>query len=291
MAKTAEFEEKTYEKYFGHELVRGRLISYSPGQAAENVLGFDEAYLVPWHIFYEHFNYLLKPPLSRLAGIDPNELNVLATELGRQLPPLRLNMFVQFKRPEYLAGPRAAQRKLWNCAYYRYKITKHQQETLEKLHSISADRSIVVYAAPAFWTKIDLFTTVEKREIISRSNIVSVDKLTGHRRYTYISPGGNGIACSTPVRIESQELDSAIAEGLTGEEMPFDQHLKVTAKLIEEAVVDDADAMQLLKQARAAIIGELADEVGIVRPGDFLYSLLTIEAFCDAFGVSYHALG
>lgn len=291
MAKTAEFEEKTYEKYFSHELVHGRLISYSPGQAAENVLGFDEAYLVPWHIFYEHFNFLLKPPLSRLAGIDPNELNVLATELGRQLPPLRLNMFVQFKRPEYLSSSRAGEYQHWGCPYYRYKITGHQQAILEKLHSVASDRSIVVYASPAFWKNAALFDAYKKRRIIANSNIVSVDKLSGHGRYTYVSPGGSGTACSAPVRIQSQELESAIAERLTGEEMPLDQHLKVTAYFIERALSDDPDAMQLLEQARAAIIGERDDASKIGRPGDFLYSLLTIEAFCDAFGVSYHALG
>jgi hypothetical protein len=291
MPQTAEFEEKTYEKYFGHELVRGRLISFSPGQRAENLLGFDEAFHVPWHILLRRFRHLMPRPWSRMSGIDRNEINKLAEELSDKLPEFRFNLFVQFKRPEYVSGLRGAERKDWQRAYYRYFISTNQQETLEKLHAIAGGRAAVVYASPALWTTADLFVAAANKEVIRRSNVVSVDKLAGHGRFTYVEPGGHGKAYSDPVHIESPVFDEIIEAGLRQKSLRFNQHIKRAARQIEDAVKEDENAAQLLKLARLALLGD--GEVGTdgATSESFWFSLATIEAFSDAFNVSFYAMG
>lgn len=291
MTQTAEFEEKTYEKYFGHELVRGRLISFSPGQRAENALGFDESFYVPWHIFYWRFRHLMRRPWSRLSGIDRDDINKLAKDLSDHLPGFRFNLFVQFKRPEYISGPRGAERADWQSAYYRYLISTDQQKTLERLHSISAGRAAVVYASPALWKKADLFNAAAKKAVISQSNIVSVDKLAGHGRFTYVAPGGHGKAYSEPVDIESPEIEQVMLEGMRQDALPFNQHIKRAARQVEDAVKEDEDAARLLNLARIAILGD--GEVGTAGASSesLWFALATIEAFSDAFDVSFYAMG
>lgn len=291
MTQSAEFEEKTYEKYFGHELVRGRLISFSPGQRAENALGFDEAFDVPWHIFLWRFRQLMPRPWSRLSGIDRDEINKLAKDLSDYLPDFRFNLFVQFKRPEYVSGPRGAERADWQCAYYRYLISTDQQKTLERLFSISTGRAAVVYASPALWTKADLFDAAAKRAVIARSNIVSVDKLAGHGRFTYVKPGGHGKAYSEPVDIESPDIDGVIEGGMRQDGLPFNQHIKRAARQIEDAVKDEESAEQLLDLARLAILGDGEVATASASSESFWFALATIEAFSDAFDVSFYAMG
>ncbi len=291
MTQTAEFEEKTYEKYFGHELVRGRLISFSPGQCAENALGFDEAFRVPWYIFYRRFMHLMPRPWSSLSGIDRDEINELAKDLSDHLPEFRFNLFVQFKRPEYVSGLQGKERADWQRAYYRYLISKNQQKTLERLHSISAGRAAVVYASPALWTKFDLFDAVAKKAVIARSNIVSVDKLTGHGRFTYVSPGGHGKAYSEPEDIRSPLLEEVIETGMRQDGFPFNKHIQLAASQIEGAVEGDEDARELLNLARTALLSDTKGGLAGESSESFSFALATIEAFSDAFGISFYAIG
>jgi hypothetical protein len=291
MAQMAEFEEKTYEKYFGQELVRGRPISFSPGQCSENALGFDEAFRVPWFDLHWRFGHLMPNIWSSLSGIDPKDLNRFANDLSGHLPKFKFNLFVQYKRPEFVTGNNAKQRQYWKQSYYRYKLTPQQQNTLEKLHTLSIGRAGVVYASPAFWTDADLFKAAEKRKVISNSNIVSVDKLTGHGRFTYVASGGTGKAFSEPVDIEGLTIQQIIENGLEQKDQPFNQHIKGAAKLIEDALKEDIKDMELLTQARLAIVGGREIKAAIGSPDSFSYALATIEAFKDAFGVTLYAMG
>jgi hypothetical protein len=291
MPKTAEFEEKTYEKYFGYELVRGRRISFSPGQCAENALGFDEAFDVSHSLWIRYFRHLMTNSRSKMPGISHDQMDVLAREFSDALPPFRFNLFVQFKRPQYVFGPNGAERADWQSAYYRYMISTDQQATLERLHSISAGRAAVVYASPALWTKADLFNAAKNRVVISQSNIISVDRLVGHGRFTYVAPGGNGKAYSEPVAIESPAIEQLIQAGMEQEELSFTQHIKRAAQQIEATVENDKKAEKLFNLARLAILGD--GEVGPASASSksLWGALATIEAFSDVFDVSFYAIG
>jgi hypothetical protein len=291
MPKKAEFEEKTYEKYFGHELVHGRRISFSPGQIAESVFGFDEAFDVAHSFWLQYFHYLMTYPRSRMRGLSRDDMEVFAQEFSDDLPPFRFNFFVQFKRPEDVFGPNGAERADWQSAYYRYKISTDQQATLERLHSISAGRAAVVYASPAFWTKADLFNAAKSRVVISQSNIISVDRLVGHGRFTYVAPGGNGKAYSEPVAIESPAIEQLIQAGMKQEELSFTQHIKRAAQKIEAAVEIDKETEKLFNLVRLMILGD--SEVGTAGASSksFWGALATIEAFSDVFDVSFYAIG
>jgi hypothetical protein len=291
MTQTAEFEEKTFEKYFSQELTQWGTTSYSPGQFAESFLGFDDAFDVPWPILHWRFRHLMPRLWSRLPGISTEEINRLAKQLSSELPYFRLNLFVQYKRPQFVSGNRGKERTDWQCDYYRYLISTDQQKTLEKLHSLSKGRAAVVYASPAFWKSSELFNAHRKRNVISLSNIVSVDKLVGHGRFTYAHAGGVGKAYSKPVEIESTKFENLINEGLKSDGLLFHQHVKNIAKLIKDTLKDDERGKDLLSLARAAL-GISPEIEPIADTADsFVDALMTIEAFCDVFGVSFYAMG
>lgn len=290
MPQVAEFEEKTYEKLFGQELARGRPICFPPGQVLENLIGFDDAFALPWHDFFLRFPFPFRRWPQGWPGVRWSDLDRFANDLSSQVPHLKFNLFVQYKRPEYVEGRRAAEWSYWHRAYFRYQINESQQATLERLHQACAGRAVVVYASPAMWKNEDLFTAAAKRQVVAKSNIASVERLKGHGRYTYAEPGGNGRAYSEPEDIESPDIETVIATGLQQKELPFNQHIKLISAAIEKSLNVDEAGARLLKLARAAIIGE-GKEAGELSPESFSYALVTVIAFSDAFNVSIYALG
>lgn len=125
----AQFKEKTFEKYFGHELARLTKVTFSPDQWDEALLGFDEAFHLPMLILHN----LLRAPGRRrrnLPGIELSEIERLGDELSASLPPFKFNLFVQYKRPEYLRSTIAREWASWHKPYFRYETTPHQQDAL-----------------------------------------------------------------------------------------------------------------------------------------------------------------
>ena len=258
---------------------------------AEKLRGFDEAFWLSRDLLHFHFKHLLPSFGRAFLGLDPQDLNTLAPDISRSMPKFRFNFFVQYKRPEFVQGPRGTERRHWNQPYYRYRTTQHQQETLERLHDIANGRAAVIYASPATWEIETLFKAAQEKRIIAISNVVTADLLAGHGKYTYVSGGGYGKAFSEPVEIRCSPLEEIMASALRQEAMPFNQHMKVTAQAIEKALKPKSIGARRLNLARQAIVGD-RDEVAAIGPvGSFTYALATIQAFCDIFGLSYYAVG
>lgn len=237
-----------------------------------------------------YFRYLVSSLKKKPPGISWREFESIATGLSEDLPRYKFNLFVQFKRPEYVFGSLGAERADWQKAYYRYYIKKDQQNTLERLHCLSAKRAAVVYASPALWTKKDLYGAARAKKVISRSNIVSVDKLAGHGRFTYVAPGGKGKAYSEPVNIKSVAIEQIVEEGMRQDAKPFINHIKLAAIQIENAVKNDKSAAELLNLARLALLGDSEVEAASVSSESLWFALATIEAFSYAFNVSLYAM-
>ena len=163
MTQWTQFKERTYEKFFGHQLARVTNVSYSPDLHDEFHLGFDEAFFVPILSRFLWYRKLFIPQLWYGRGLLLSEVDSFVKEVGNDLPRFRYNFFVQYKRPEYVSHHRGKEWKYWECSYYRYRITQHQQEALARVHAAASGRAAVVYASPAFLTWEKLFEYIKEK--------------------------------------------------------------------------------------------------------------------------------
>ena len=225
----AEFEEKQYETQMNIELLCKHDTSniFAPGQCLENHLGFDVALYSCnkrfWRYFYKHYYfskkyyYYLKKcyyffeEFPYMRPKDIRYLEKLLEDYLKVIPKIKFNLFIQYKRPEYLTTKRSSEWRHWNRPYYRYHITKHQQQLLEKLaKNIDKNSALVIYASPAFHTQKEFWKNVQRKTIVDNSNYCEVTNLSGHTKYTYIKGGRYGKAFSEPEEIESLNLEKSI---------------------------------------------------------------------------------
>ena len=281
-----EFKEKTFEKYFGHELAHLTNITFSPDQCDEARLGFDEAFFLPENWFFRFGPYVRRRRRGRLTGIEVDEFNNYGKMVAEHMPPFKLNLFVQFKRPTFLTSRGAREWSDWKQSYYRYETTPHQQEALERIDAQSYGRAATIYASPAFWQATDLWVYMSKDAVVEHSNMVSAVKLKGHEHYSYIGPGYVGKGHSETVDIESEPLQQIIENGFgRNDPLPLNQQLKKTATAIIEANSKSDLVTLIFHQVQMAMGFEelnpnsLYDAIGIIR------------VFSEAFSVRYYALG
>lgn len=281
-----EFKEKTYEKYFSREIARLTDSSFSPDQCDENFLGFDEAFLLPFEHLLFIPPYVRRSRRLRRSGILLRELDHLTERAIERMPPFRFNLFVQYKRPEYLRTRGAREWKHWHAPYYRFDITPHQQQLLERLDAVSHGRAATIYASPAFWTATDLWQFVAAGQVIGSSNVASAVRLAGHGCYSYVDPGHRGMGHSEPEEIESPSLKEAVSGGVkTNEPVEAKEHIIQTAAIAREAAGGDEETAMLLNQAEYLY---LTDEPSRSR---VMEALTTLVAFSDAFAISSYMHG
>ena len=287
MKSLAEFKEKTFEKYFGFELAQLTNISFSPDQCDEAFLGFDDAFFIPLELLWHRLPRMRRSRRLRLFGMDLRDLDFIAEELGRRLPPFKFNLFVQYKRPEYVDHHRGKEWPCWNGAYYRYDTTPHQQTILEKLETQSSGRASTVYATAAFWENKTLYDLSLSRGVIDHTNIASVGRLKGHHRFTYQFEGCTGKGHSQAESIETPKFSQIIADGLNQEALPFNRHIKRCARQIEDVLKEDDATMTLIGAARRNLLRY--EETS--TPDSFSYALATISVFREIFDTSFYAVG
>lgn len=281
-----EFKEKTYEKYFSGEIARLTNISFSPDQCDENFLGFDDAFLLPMKQLFFIFPYVRWSRHLRRSGIVLRELEHITESVVERMPNFHFNLFVQYKRPEYLQTKGAREWTYWRSAYYRFDITPHQQQLLERIEGISHGRAATIYASPAFWRSSDLFEFAEAGQIIDNSNVASAGRLNGHDCYTYTEPGHRGIGRSEPKSIENPLLRETVFAGVEkGESVVAKQHIIHTARTVREAADDDKETAMLLTQAEGSYLTDEPDRSPLTQ------ALTTLVAFSDAFGISTYMMG
>lgn len=280
-----QFKEKTFEKYFGHELARLTNETFSPDQCDEAWLGFDEAFFVPVAWLMRFGPYVRRRRLHRLTGVDIEEFNKAGKVISSHLPDFKLNLFVQFKRPEFLRSRGAKQWSDWNQSYFRYETTPHQQEALERIDAQSNGRAAIVYASPAFWQASDLWAHVKNGAVVEHTNIASASKLKGHGHYTYVEPGCVGKGHSETVDIEGEPFLEVIRAGIErNDPLPLNQHLKKAAAAIIEATSGSDLLAPIFDQVQAAGGYERLDTSSLYD------AIRIIRIFEEAFGARYFAL-
>lgn len=291
MSEVAEFKEKTFEKYFGYEIARKTKITFSPDQCDEAFLGFDDAFFlssigtIPW------LPYMRRRRLARLSGMSIGDIDSLAEDAYRRLPPFKFNLFVQYKRPEYIDHHRGKEWAFWGAPYFRFDITVHQQKLLAEIERKASGRASVVYAAAAFWKSIDLYSHAIAETVVQNSNVANAARLNGHERFSYKKSGSFGRGHSEPVEIKSSPIQQIIEAGLQQEELAFSDHIKRLAIQIDHAVELYGEMATRLREVRRLILG---DDGGAVVRGSaesFSYAVATIIAFSDIADVSLYAIG
>ena len=180
----SQFEEKTFEEYSNVELLIGKSVMFPPGQRAERWFGFDNAFFLPFHPFLEP-SWKMRSRLGRRLG----DIIWLKDEFN-SLPPFKFNLFIQYKRPEYVHTELAGEYKYWNRDYYRFALTDHQHRTLRKLSTEVKSDAVVAYCSSVFWKNETLWSFHENRSIIANSNFAEVSKIQeDHHIITYTDPG------------------------------------------------------------------------------------------------------
>jgi hypothetical protein len=190
----AEFEEKEYEVAVAVELATGgggfgKI--FSSGQVLEKIVGYDAASSPGDRHAIWRLLQVPRPPGIKLIpnlwdpGINPSPYD---------LPRSPVSLILQYKRPHYLTGPRAAQWRMWRKPYFRFARTSEQHSVLKRLERRLGARAIVRYAAPAFWQRGQLESAHLSGQVLVRSGFVSPATIGSHRVWTYVEPGVAGRA-------------------------------------------------------------------------------------------------
>lgn len=203
----AEFEEKTYEWPLYNQLERAQAFVYTPGQVMENMVGFDAGMFATSMVLWQTLGYSSPPPGTLLAGItwpaDSGSRNP-----KRDFPDVRLNLFLQAKRPVYYNKRPRSLKALDGVSVplWAFKITDHQQKLLEVLATTTQGVAHVSYASAVFHTNAALFAHMKRGTIVENSTFPSAMSLKGHDAWYYWSPGATGAANPDPENIEEAPL-------------------------------------------------------------------------------------
>jgi len=215
------FEEKQYEMQMNLELACEKNLRknvFAPGQVLEHELGIDVALFSCdrrfWKYLYRDWDYLFYSWYKYWRhGVDSRGILKLVKvfeDIIRNMPDIRYNLFIQYKRPKYLKKKTAAEYWKWKRPYFRYIITEAQQKLLENLSDRVEPYAQVIYAAPAFVTQDEFWRYVNEGGLIDRSNYCRAIDLKDHHRYTYIDSGTFGFAFSEPEEIKSYSIDEIL---------------------------------------------------------------------------------
>ncbi|MCC2617355.1 hypothetical protein LJ739_13975 [Aestuariibacter halophilus] len=286
----SEFEEKQYEQHLNNELLQGSNLIFPPGQHLENVLGFDAALFTRNKNFWRHF--LGSYPWYRrffrfyLNGMHfPKDAFDLEYAFNNDFPQFKFNAFIQHKRPEKMIKNTAAEWGSWNQEYYRYRVLDHQQSTLENLEASVGNQGVVTYASPAFHTNQEFWGVHKSQSFIQNSNFCQPSKLKGHRAYTYISPGTNGIAHSKPEEVESKHLINELvrlSQSETKHNLKNSEFVLNSCKIIERALEPQEKYRDLYNK----IVGDL--DFHQQKAPKLLRNLYRLSAFKFVTGTSLY---
>ncbi len=233
----AEFEEKDFEAPLYNELRFGSHRIATPGQVFEGKFGIDAALEAEHPLFWDLFGFYDVP-----KGVILEDLRwgFMWRKLGkkRRLPKFNTNLLIQAKRPKPLSRASSLLKSYgFSSNHWRFDITEHQQEILEKVSQNLRRKALVIYASPAFHTLDDLYDYTDAQTIVENTNFVKVERLRKHKQWSYYQPGTSGVAHSEPEFIEDVSFYSMIEKaGEYGEgNENFSENLRFLHKMTIES--------------------------------------------------------
>jgi hypothetical protein len=208
VANHAEFEEKEYETASNAELATGGAV-WSSGQVIEQIVGYDTvAAPVARHVIWQ----LLRVPRPAGVRLLPKFWFAGHQPPTGRLPRAPVSLILQYKRPDYLHGPQAAQWSYWHQPYYRFNRTEAQHRVLRRLDRLLDRQAVVRYACPAFWRFSELEAAVLTREVLKLTGFVSPTALGVHKAWTYVTPGLDGKANPSADRLAFQTVSELVSD-------------------------------------------------------------------------------
>jgi hypothetical protein len=175
---------------------------FIPSQPDEHYVGIDAATFSKNQAFWRMWSRW--PFWNWKSGLHLNaELWDLTEEIIKDctFPKFKYNLFLQYKRPDYISGSRKGNEYVyWRQPYLRYEIDPPQQHILFKLEQKTSAQALVIYACASFWKWIN------PGKFVENSNVVQPHRLQGHSKYTFIQSGKDGCAFSEPFHVEGIDL-------------------------------------------------------------------------------------
>lgn len=273
------FEEKTYESYFNNELDKMSSFYFPPGQVVEGALGFDVSAQSKNGKLWK----ILGHPYFPFHGANLQDVaRTLNRNIGHiidSIPNVKANLFIQYKKPEYITRPNGREWGSWGQKYFRYSINMDQQRVLESIDRNFGDRALVIYAAPAISSLNDLIQCKINGKIIDNSNFQKAIRLTGHSRNTYIQSGTHSKAFSEPKEIEKINLISEIESIEPTDATEASKFIQDTSATIIEILKKNAPY-------NAAFI-RLMEEYRELQEFKILYSHLVMKCFREITGIQW----
>ena len=333
------FKERTFEKFFDYEMsVRAGGAPYSPDPVEEYYLGFDSGFALPTSDIL--WLRLLRPRFSRYRpmldfftvlaalegafmgrGFTLSMLNDLPDRVSLPSSNYMMNLFFQYKRPDYLSRSNAAEWHLHDeKPYFRYDLPvgktdpMHQHKALVNLKNKAKNTAEVFYASPAFHTTKELLDYGKANAIIDNTNLASVEEIESHhRRISYASAKGeiskhSKVETSSTdrlrgvidfVRDRRDNVDEENRRRALGEvsRRPYNQHIKRTAQDIHASLFEEGEegknqyAVERFTSVRSVLLATLGEdnlEAFEFNSQDFAHALVTIVAFCETFHLDMH---
>jgi hypothetical protein len=290
----AEFEEKEYEIPLYLELADGSPYVWSPGQVLEKSLGLDGTQFTMNATFWKIFGQ--NPPL----GTNLNA-STIRRRINRRLPTFRCNLMLQVKRPKYLMYK--VRGYTGTSPYFRIDINRDQQNTLQIISRSLSKSAYIGYASPSFYRVSDLYQAIIRSSVISKSNFISVSRLSGHEYWTYSQPGTSGQALSEPEDIKEEAFDQRIS-WLAGMDEEF-RYMQDIAR-VEEAARADTRGSNLSELVRVIINAcyeqrknEYCNEFitwlermdSLKNIDNLIKDFMRVQFFCSIFGLMWFVIG
>jgi hypothetical protein len=263
---------------------------WSPGQVLEAIVGFDVALMVMDLSFWASIGFGAAPHgLPVLGSWWPGWPSLLLRPLFRfrTPPPFRLNLFLQYKRPEHLT--QGKERKHWKAAYFRFALTSHQQRALEACATSLGPGGHVAYGSPAFFRRTDLFAYTENRTLADNTHFAPALQLANHSRYTYVSARAAGMAHSEPVEVQPLSFSDGPphvppahpGDGGAGD-APTPEALLNAAKKAARASVEASPVIVGSREAYERAIERARGAINFVRPGIDGAARTAVDAYMAA---------
>lgn len=291
--KPAAFEEKEYEASLYNQLEAGNPNVWSPGQVFEEHLGFDHAALVRNPRFWQLIGRTA--PLG--AFLNRYDWGfVWRNRSRRPMPNFRLNLFLQAKRPGYYKRvPRHIRAAGMNGPSWCFDVDADQQSALERVSDRLGRRAAIVYASPAFHTASQLYAHIKLGTTIENSTFPEVRQLTGHSKWFYAGPGGNGIANPEPEYSEGHSLYEIIRALQQQQSSISDTNAATELSDLSRTVLAALDSSQLHDNPRVALLFQeiraIDQELSqFEQIGEPVRALLRMSAFTRFFNIEWYTI-
>lgn len=297
----ADFEESEYRGPLYNQLERGNHLVWEPGQVFEKHIGIDRAAYVTDPYFWGLHG--LVSPMSGVVLLDYDWHYIWKERLKNKiLPDFKLNLFLQAKRPHAGTRPRGKVKKAGITGdYWKFEITSHQQDALERMAANLNGKVVVCYAAPAFHTQAALYEHTKNQSIVQSSSFPPVSDLAGHGAWYYDSGGLSGVANPDFVHMEFESLQTRIAnleEHTQSKSVNAVESLSALANSLVRSASEvqapsstDTWFQQLLNRVETHVSSML--EFG-TRDEKYINSLrhfMQVRAFCNAYRMDWFVIG